>query len=144
MQRIKVYNEVSAIDCCSADDVFKQDVVSNLQLLAAGKTCFFLFLASSYVIGHDRLYRTSQSNAQFSMYACRKLPFSILVRDRHLTNSYFTMKENLTENEVKGENVFIDQIFQHILSMLMIRTRFYIYCRLFYHILKKRDEILHT
>lgn len=46
VQCIKAYNEVSSIDCCSAGDVFKQDVVSNLLLLAAGKTCFF----SSYII----------------------------------------------------------------------------------------------
>jgi hypothetical protein len=44
VQCIKAYNEVSSIDCCPAGDVFKQDVVSNLLLLAAGKTCFFFFL----------------------------------------------------------------------------------------------------
>jgi hypothetical protein len=32
-----------------------------------------------------------------------------LVRDRHTTNSCFT-RRHLTENEVKGKNVFIDQI----------------------------------
>jgi hypothetical protein len=42
------------------------------------------------------------------VYVCRKLPFSYIVRDRHTTNSCFT-RRHLTENEVKGKNVFIDQ-----------------------------------